>query len=91
MSRYKYSENPNEATIVYVDSETKGELMGIEQEGEMKSVTLPILREGILAEADIRLDALEKITTQGIYWQSSVEDIIEPIKNESNHPNPNSK
>ena len=43
--RYKYSENPTKASQVYIDTTTHGEYMGLEQDGVMKAVPLPMLQE----------------------------------------------
>ncbi len=63
MARYKYSENTKEVTDIYFDTETHGEFMGMEQDGEMKKVSLPLLQAKIVEEITGDLNSHEADTT----------------------------
>ncbi|MFA7149262.1 MAG: hypothetical protein WC109_10645, partial [Syntrophomonadaceae bacterium] len=63
MARYKYSENAKEVTDIYFDTETHGEFMGMEQGGEMKKVSLPLLQAKIVEEITGDLNSHEADTT----------------------------
>ncbi len=45
--RYKYSENTNEITAMYFDTETYGEYIGMEQEGVMLKIPTSLLKSSL--------------------------------------------
>lgn len=59
MARYKYSQNEEEVTVIHNDTEIHGEYMGMEQEGTMKRVPVPLLKEAIVGEAENKVNILE--------------------------------